>query len=347
MSPSKKSSSTTVGILSMGDMGAGIAKLLVARGFTVVTNSQGRRRVSSLGQDTIDRAKAANVEIVSSDLHLVKQCQVILSVVPPLGARPTAQRIADALSGEGGTVSEHDPIFFVDLNATSPSSARSMANMFEKARVPVRFLDGCILGRPPRRRDEAAAAPFTTDWVSESNTDAEWRRPSIPVSGPHRLSSSLPDGHRLAEVLNMRNISDAVGAASGLKMCFSAISKGFTALATQSFATALRLGVADELRREMGQMLPVHLATAERSVPDMPPKAYRWVGEFEEIADTMAEEGGWTRDLFRGIADVYRSVAQNDVLGREKIGKRRRGLTMEDVAVLMGEGLEQKKKKME
>ncbi|KAG5999284.1 hypothetical protein E4U54_001941 [Claviceps lovelessii] len=331
MSSSGESSSTRVGILSMGDMGAGIAKLLVApRG----------------SQDTIDRAKAANVAIVPSDLHLVKQCQVILSVVPPRDAQATAQRIADALSG-GATATEHDHVFFVDLNATSPSSAKAMASMFEMARVPVLFIDGCILGTPPRLRDDPAGeVAAATDSLTNTDTDAEWRRPSIPVSGPHRLSS-LPDGHRLAEVLNVRSISDDIGAASGLKMCFAAMSKGFTALATQSFATAQRLGVADELSREMGLILPGHLATAERSVPDMPPKAYRWVREMEEIADTMAEEGGWTRELFSGIAGVYRSVAENDVLGKEKIGKRRRGNTLEDVAILVGEGLEQKKKKME
>ncbi|KAG5981377.1 hypothetical protein E4U55_002998 [Claviceps digitariae] len=336
MSLSEKRSSTKVGILSMGDMGAGIARLLVARGFTVMTNCQ----------DTIDRANAANVGIVPSDLHLVNQCQVILSIVPPRDAHATAQRVADALSGR--PASEHEPIFFVDLNAVSPSSAKAMAYMFEKARVPVRFMDGCILGVPPRLRDGAAGASAVaaTDSLTNTDKDPEWRRPSIAVSGPHRLSL-LPDGDHLAGVLNMRSISDDVGAASGLKMCFAAVSKGFTALATQSFATARRLGVADELRREMGQILPGFLATAERSVPDMPPKAYRWVREMEEIADTMAEEGGWTKELFSGAADVYRSVAENDVLGKEKIGKRRRGMTIEDVAVLVGEGLEQKKKKME
>ncbi|KAG5926415.1 hypothetical protein E4U42_003332 [Claviceps africana] len=343
-------SSTRVGVLSMGDMGAGIARLLLARGFTVVTNCQGRRRVSSTArtktkanQDTIDRANAANVATVPSDLHLVQQCRVILSIVPPRDAHATAQRIADALVG--GTASENESVFFVDLNAIAPSSARAMEGMFDKARVPVRFIDGCILGTPPRRRDDAAGV-VVTDSLADTDTDAEWRRPRIPVSGPHCLSV-LPDGHRLAEVLNMRSISDQVGAASGLKMCFAAVSKGFTALATQSFTTARRLGVAEDLRGELGRILPNYLATAERSVPDMPPKAYRWVREMEEVAETMAEEGGWTRELFSGVAGVYKSVAENDVLGKEKMGKRRRGNTIEDVASLMGEELELKKKKME
>lgn len=33
----------TVGILSIGDMGMGIAKLLIAKGFSVTTNCAGRR----------------------------------------------------------------------------------------------------------------------------------------------------------------------------------------------------------------------------------------------------------------------------------------------------------------
>lgn len=34
---------TTIGILSIGDMGGGIARLLVAEGFRVVTDVTGRR----------------------------------------------------------------------------------------------------------------------------------------------------------------------------------------------------------------------------------------------------------------------------------------------------------------
>lgn len=33
----------TIGILSIGDMGMGVAKLLVAKGFSVATNCSGRR----------------------------------------------------------------------------------------------------------------------------------------------------------------------------------------------------------------------------------------------------------------------------------------------------------------
>ncbi|UNI14485.1 hypothetical protein JDV02_001110 [Purpureocillium takamizusanense] len=344
-----------VGILSLGDMGAGIARLLKARGFLVATNCQGRRfvvertiafvRVMMLtlftSQDTVDRAKDAGIEVLSSDLDLVQRCAVILSVLPPRDAEATAQRVADALSGQH----RKEPLYFVDLNAVSPSTCKGMASLFQRSQVPVRFIDGCILGGPPRlRAGGGAAAP---DSLQNKDSDAEWRRPDIPVSGPDSLSSLGPEGERLASVLNFRSISPDIGAASGLKMCFASIAKGFTALVTQSFTTAERLGVAAELKHELADILPNHLATAERSVPDMPPKAYRWVREMEEIADTMHEEGGWSRDLFRGVAGVYKAVADDEVLGKEKVGKRSRGTTLEDVAAAMAEGLERKKKKTE
>lgn len=61
----------------------------------------------------------------------------------------------------------------------------------------------------------------------------------------------------------------------------------------------------------------------------------------------MHEEGGWTKQLFHGIAGVYKEVAEDAVLGKEQIGKRVRGKSIEDVAAAMGEGLERKRKKTE
>ncbi|UKZ77165.1 hypothetical protein TrVFT333_004884 [Trichoderma virens FT-333] len=316
---------TKVGILSLGDMGAGIARLLIAHGFPVSTNCQGR------SEDTVERARNAGVELLSSDLELVQQCSVIFSVVPPRDAEATAQRVVDALSGG----SRKETLYYVDLNAVAPSTCKSIVALFEKARVPVKFIDACILGGPPSLKK-----------ASQEGEEAVWDQPSIPISGPHSLTS-LPDGEKLATVLQLRSISEEIGAASGLKMCFASITKGFTALVTQSFTTAHRLGVVDELKLELNQMVPAMLTRGEKGVPGMPPKAYRWVREMEEISKTFHEEGGWDRTVFEGIAGVYKAVAEDGVLGQEKIGKRKRGTSLEDVASLMAEGLELKKKKTE
>ncbi|TFB06499.1 hypothetical protein CCMA1212_001628 [Trichoderma ghanense] len=328
MASNSSATPTKVGILSLGDMGAGIARLLIAHGFPVSTNCQGR------SEDTVERARNAGVQLLSSDLELVQQSSVIFSVVPPRDAEATAQRIVDALSGS----SRAETLYYVDLNAVAPSTCKSIAALFEKARVPVKFIDACILGGPPSLKKKQAD--------KEGEEADEWDRPSIPASGPELLTS-LPDGERLTSVLKLRTISPEIGAASGLKMCFASITKGFTALATQSFTTAHRLGVADELKRELRDMVPAMLTRAEKGVPGMPPKAYRWVREMEEIAKTFSEEGGWEGTVFEGIAGVYRAVAEDGVLGREKIGKRKRGTSLDDVAAVMAEGLEGKRKKRE
>jgi hypothetical protein len=50
-------------------------------------------------------------------------------------------------------------------------------------------------------------------------------------------------------------------------------------------------------------------------------------------------------DMFTGAAGVYRVVAEDTVLGKEKVGKRERGTTVEDVAKAVAEGLEDRKAK--
>ncbi|KAG9256990.1 6-phosphogluconate dehydrogenase [Emericellopsis atlantica] len=322
-----------VGILSLGSMGAGLARLLIAHGFPVATNVQGR------SQDTIERARDTGAEILASDIELVEQCQVILSVLPPKDAEATAQRVIDALSG----TKPKEDIYYIDLNAISPASTKALANLFEKARTPIKFIDGCILGGPPQQKSSGKEALLVS---KTQNDDSDWIVPRMPISGPHSLAS-VPSGERLASLLNFRSISPEIGAASGLKMCFASMAKGYTALVTQSFTTAHSLGVAEALREEMQELMPTQLTALEKSVSDMVPKAYRWVREMEEIAATMSDAGGWSREMFEGAAGIFREVAANEVLKHEKTEKRSRGQTVDDVAALMSEGLAKKRKKME
>ncbi|KAI1276207.1 6-phosphogluconate dehydrogenase [Xylaria sp. FL0933] len=315
-----------IGVISIGDMGMGIAKLLIANGFSVATNCKGR------SDDTIERAKSAQVEILKSDEHLAEACDVILSVVPPKDAAATAQRVVDAVTGP---FRRSEPLYFADLNAAAPSTVKTIAALFEQTRGQVRFIDGAIIGGPPAPKPSGGSAEAA----------AEWNVPSIPVSGPHKISAIPEYGEKLAATLNVRHVSDDIGVASGLKMCFASLTKGFTSLAIQSFTTAKRLGVLDELQNELQGLVPGHWAAAQRGVIGMAPKAYRWVKEMEEIALTFDEEGGFPQDLFRGVADVYRAVAEDTVLGKEKVGKRKRGTDVHDMAAAMAEGLENKKKK--
>lgn len=66
----------------------------------------------------------------------------------------------------------------------------------------------------------------------------------------------------------------------------------------------------------------------ERQIPRMPPKAYRWVGEMEEIAHTFVDLG-LPPQMVEGTAALYRLVGQTE-LGVETPEKRHLGQTLEE-----------------
>lgn len=275
-----------------------------------------------------------------TDTELVKRCDVVLSVVPPRDAEATAQRLVDALQLVTRAPGSQ-PLYLAEMNAVSPRTVKRIAAGITAADVPITLIDGSILGGPPKPKAQDDGSSSTSD-------EAEWTRPLMPTSGPVGLADIPGFGARLAEVLNSRHVGPEVGASSGLKMCFASLTKGFSALAAQSYTTAHRLGVLPELRAAMGELAPARLAQADGALPGVPPKAWRWVHEMEEIARTHAEEGGFeSEDLFRGVAGVFRAMAEDTVLGLEKAGQRKRGRTADDVAAAMAEGLEKKGKKRE
>lgn len=269
---------------------------------------------------------------MSSDDQLVSTSDYILSIVPPRDALETAKRVLQSNMSK-----RSKPLYYLDLNAIAPESAREIGELFKPAGDKIRFIDGGIIGGPPKPKDGSQAP----------DTPEKWQRPSIPVSGPYPLDGAEPSGAHLSSVLNSKHISTEIGSASGLKMCFASLTKGFTALAIQSFTTAHRLDVLPELQRHLQQYSPSSLEIASRSLATMPPKAYRWVREMEEISKTFSEDGGFGPEetIFRGVAGTYDLVANGTELGNEQTGDRKRGKSAEDVATLMSEGIERRKQK--
>lgn len=177
------------------------------------------------------------------------------------------------------------------MNAISPSTAQKIASLFS-SQPAIRLLDGGIIGHPPK-----LSSPVSP------TSPSSWYKPSIPLSGPHPLHAAPLSGVPLASLLNIRHISPDIGPASGLKMCFASMNKGFTAIALQAYTTADRLGVLPELQGHLKEYTPALSATAEKSLVIMPPKAYRWVAEMEEIAGTMEEYGGFSSRASGGEVD--------------------------------------------
>jgi 3-hydroxyisobutyrate dehydrogenase-like beta-hydroxyacid dehydrogenase len=157
---------------------------------------------------------------------------------------------------------------YVDCNAVSPATARAIADA-----VGERCVDASIIGGPSAHR--------------------------LYASGAHAAElASLP--------LDVRVIPGEIGQASALKMCYAALTKGLSALITESMVAAAENGVSAALREELADSQPQFLAAA-RALGGIVPKAHRWVAEREEIAATFAQ-AGLTPRMLEGAADVYRLV---------------------------------------
>ncbi|OAL06027.1 6-phosphogluconate dehydrogenase C-terminal domain-like protein [Phaeosphaeriaceae sp. SRC1lsM3a] len=296
--------SPTIAVLSIGQMGLGIASLLIAHKYHVITN------VSDRSAATQERARSANISCVANDEELVAQADIILSIVPPRDAVATAQRIVTASKAR----QSDKELWYFDLNAISPSTALSISSLL--APLPkLTFVDGGIIGGSP-----------SLNFSSNS-----WTKPGIPISGPKEFPDST-----FTQVLNMRNVGAEIGKASGLKCCFAALSKGFTALALQSFTTAESLGVYDELQDYLAEYSAAAGEKARKSVVGCTSKAYRWVEEMNQIGECFAREGGWEEQarVFREIAGVYQGLA--DVVEKKGVEGMR---DTKGVVEVLGKGL--------
>jgi 3-hydroxyisobutyrate dehydrogenase-like beta-hydroxyacid dehydrogenase len=166
---------------------------------------------------------------------------------------------------------------YVDANAVSPETARTIAE------IHTRFVDGGVVGAPPTR-------PGTTRLYLSG---AEAEQVAALFSGTN---------------VDARVISDEPGAASALKAAYAGWTKGGAALLLTVRDLARAEGVEEALLEEWRLSLPEveeELAGAERSARR---KSWRWIGEMEEIARSMAAQ-----DLPSGFheaaAEVFRRTA--------------------------------------
>ena len=263
----------TVAIVGAGEMGAAVGRRLREAGAHVVTSLAGR------SAESVARIRGAGLEAVNDDDSLVRGANFVLSIVPPGVAVEVAERFREPLGR-----ARNKPVF-VECNAISPATCRRIRDILDTAT----FIDAGIIGGPP--------VVGTQD----------------PAKGP-RFYASGADAHllkRLAEYgLDIAILDGPVGAASGLKLSYAGLTKGFTALCATMLGAAEREGLADALRSELARSQPSFLARMDRAVPDMHPKAYRWVAEMQQIAEFVGDaENGAT--IYQGAALLYQRIASS------------------------------------
>jgi 3-hydroxyisobutyrate dehydrogenase-like beta-hydroxyacid dehydrogenase len=229
--------------------------------------------LSSLdGRSAASAARARDAGMQDASLDALAACEFMLSIVPPAAAVDTARRLAPALEQ-----AQRKPIY-VDCNAINPGTVRKVAHVLDATGTP--FVDGAIIGLPSS--------------------------PKFYMSGPH-ASATQP----LANAgLVVCVLEGPVGAASALKMSYAGITKGLTAIGSAMSLAAMRNGAGDALLAELAQSQPALAAWLAGNVPRMPPKAYRWVAEMEEIAQFIGADFAEHR-IYEGAAGLYARLADD------------------------------------
>ncbi len=222
-------------------------------GLAKVLTDHGVRVLTTLTRrSAASSARAAAAGMHAVELEELAEADFLLSVLPPGEAESFARNMSGILAR-----AKRKPLF-VDCNAVSPQTARTIESLITGSGTG--FADVGIIGLPPRPGS----------------------------SGPHLYAAGT--GAAQLQALNaygleVRVLDGPAGTASALKMSYAGITKGLLAVATAMILGASRAGVAAALQRELAESDPMLLQALSRRIPDMLPKAYRWVEEMRQIAD--------------------------------------------------------------
>lgn len=217
---------------------------------------------------TAHRANEAGIQAVATLAEAVADAEVAISVCPP----DAALELAQAVRGAGFARS------YVDANAVAPATARQVASVF-----PGNYVDGGIIGPPA------------------------WRE------GATRLYLAGPSASEIAALfegtlVDARTVQGNIDAASALKMCYAAFTKGSSALLLAVRALAERNGVTDNLLQEWNISQSGLAARSAATATSTGPKAWRFEGEMHEIAATFAA-ADLPDGFHQAAAEIYARMA--------------------------------------
>ena len=220
---------------------------------------------------TQERAKKAGLVDVKKLADAVRESEVILSVCPPHAALDLARKVA-----------EHNfKGIYVDANAVSRATAEEIGRTVTKAGAT--FVDGGIIGSPVKQ------AGTTRLYLS-----------GVRAADVAELFS--------ASMLSAKAIGPNPGAASALKVVYAAWTKCTDGLVLAIRALASIEGVDQALSEEWSISQPDLARKSVRAAAVAAPKAWRYVGEMKEIAESFAA-AGLTPGFHNAAADIWERLA--------------------------------------
>ena len=241
-----------IGIMSIGEMGFYWAKLLKRHGVDVLTYDKDRGEVSR------KRAENAGVKSLASMAELVRQAELIVSIVVPFAAPKVAVNVAEAVKAVG-----RKDLLFLDANAISPMTADEIT----KTLVPagVNFVDGCIIGGASK--------------MGQGTT--------VYVSGPDAARLRALEAYDIP----VKVLGAGTTQASAFKIIYAGLTKGLQGLFCELLMGARQYGLLDELRAQWEESYPGLLEKVSNSIVGLRIHAGRRAEEMDELRRTFNAEG--------------------------------------------------------
>jgi 3-hydroxyisobutyrate dehydrogenase-like beta-hydroxyacid dehydrogenase len=222
----------------------------------------------SAGRSQQTLDRAADLQAYADLKSLLGEVAAVVSVCPPHAAMAQACAVKNA--GFDGV--------YVDANAVAPATAAGISELMGSE-----YVDGGIVGPP-------AHSAGTT---------------RLYLSGPRAAEVAGWFDHSAMAAVAM---DGDVTAASTLKMAYAAYTKGSSALLLAVNALAMKAGIRETLVEEWTLSQPGLVKRSETTALGTSRKAWRFVGEMQEIAQTFADLD-LPNGFHQGAAEIYGRMA--------------------------------------
>ena len=225
------------------------------------------------GRSEISKKRASKYKIrdAGSIEQFCKISDLVISIIPPDKAVETANLYTSYKNKDGQ--------IYCDLNAISTITAKKIKLLLDDKKID--YVDGAIMGGPP----------------------TENYSPRIYLSGKLSEKFNFLNGKGI-ELMVLKG-SDFK--ASATKMVYASITKGSKALVAGALIAAKKNNVYDELIEELKYSEEYFSLVAKNQIPSIKHKAYRWVGEMNEISLTY-KESGLTGGFHSEAENVYELI---------------------------------------
>ena len=238
------------GFIGFGEVSYTLSKILLSYGFEVLTSTEGRSK------KTKELVKSLNLPVLDSFEEVARQSDILISANSPQSALAVALKYGSLTDG-----------IFLDFNNISPNTAKQIENYLTSEH----FIDSAIMGRVSSEelhlyfsgRKAKGFVKSMKDFISNNESPSDIK-------------------------VNIKVVSDEIGDVSKLKILRSSYTKGVSALLVETFETAEKLGLSEDLWEILSLTENRDFETSSKSrISSSNKKAKRKYEELNEVLEFL------------------------------------------------------------